>query len=173
MPATLSTATTTSATCLSPPGVTPARGNLTADQRHVIYDTLLERSSHGKLPYGAMQDLALKYECHWRTISRVWVRGRASLANGNEVAHVASQLKEIEKSIKSVPHFTRQTLRSLAYQSKIPKTTIIRHMSETKRLKAGSSYVKPLLTQDNTKARLDFAMNFVRPSTSGVYFQSL
>ncbi|RHY64649.1 hypothetical protein DYB34_010214, partial [Aphanomyces astaci] len=67
--------------------------------------------------------------------------------------------EDIEKSIKSVPHFTRQTLRSMAYQSKIPKTTIIRHMSETKRLMARSSYVKPLLTQDNTKARLDFAMN--------------
>ncbi|ETV85100.1 hypothetical protein H257_02958 [Aphanomyces astaci] len=77
MPATLSTATTTSATCLSPPGVRPARGNLTAVQGRVVYDTLLERSSHGKLP-------------------------------------------------------------------------------ETKRLEARSSYVKPLLTQDNTKARRCF-----------------
>ncbi|RHY21245.1 hypothetical protein DYB37_010099 [Aphanomyces astaci] len=58
----------------------------------------------------------------------------------------------------------------MAYQSKIPKTTIIRHMSETKRLMARSSYHKRLLTQDNTKARLDFAMNIVRPSTSGAYF---
>ncbi|ETV88327.1 hypothetical protein H257_01600 [Aphanomyces astaci] len=169
----------TIAPCL--PGATRARENLTSQQRRAIYETLLEQSTDGGLPYGALHDLAVKFRCHWRTISRVWTRGRASLRNGNDVADVASRLQgnvgrkktrtseEIEQAIKTVPHFARQTLRSVAHQSNIPKSTIIRHIRETKRLKARSSYVKPLLTEDNLKTRLKFAMNFVRPSASGTH----
>ncbi|ETV97349.1 hypothetical protein H310_09686 [Aphanomyces invadans] len=40
-------------------------------------------------------------------------------------------------------------------------------MQETKRLKSRASYVKPMLTEANTSARLDFAKSFVRLLPSG------
>ncbi|KAH9103000.1 hypothetical protein AeMF1_020566 [Aphanomyces euteiches] len=40
-------------------------------------------------------------------------------------------------------------------------------MANSRRFKARSSYVKPLLTSDNKTTRLKFAMSFLRPSSSG------
>ncbi|KAF0728389.1 hypothetical protein Ae201684_013753 [Aphanomyces euteiches] len=56
----------------------------------------------------------------------------------------------------------RQTSRSLAHNSGIPKTTIFRHMKKEGRLKRASSRLRPLLTEVNMKARLEFAMSFVK-----------
>ncbi|ETV65121.1 hypothetical protein H257_18078 [Aphanomyces astaci] len=49
----------------------------------------------------------------------------------------------------------------------ISRTSIVRHMQETKRLKSRASYIKPMLTEDNTRARLDFAKSFDRLMPSG------
>ena len=59
---------------------------------------------------------------------------------------------EIEASVRAISHHKRQTLRSLASSVNIPNTTIMRHMKAVARLKARSSYVKPLLTEDNQKS---------------------
>ncbi|OQR85905.1 hypothetical protein ACHHYP_20528 [Achlya hypogyna] len=56
--------------------------------------------------------------------------------------------------IKAVPHHLRQTLRSLATQAAIPKTTLIRHMKASTRLKARSNHVYSMLTDANKRARL-------------------
>ncbi|ETV81644.1 hypothetical protein H257_05271 [Aphanomyces astaci] len=40
-------------------------------------------------------------------------------------------------------------------------------MQETKRLKSRAIYIKPMLTEDSTRARLDFAKSFVRLLPSG------
>ncbi|KAF0695975.1 Aste57867_13247 [Aphanomyces stellatus] len=73
----------------------------------------------------------------------------------------------IERAIKSVPHEDRQTLRSLAAASAVPKTTIIRHMQEEGRLSARVNYVKPLLTDKNKEVRVQYAKSFLRPSSNG------
>ncbi|KAF0705951.1 hypothetical protein AaE_014312, partial [Aphanomyces astaci] len=74
---------------------------------------------------------------------------------------------DIETAIRSVPHHQRQTLRSVAAHSGIPKTSIVRHMKAVARLKARSSYVKPYLTEANQRTRLEFAMSFLKPSRDG------
>ncbi|KAF0766738.1 hypothetical protein AaE_002902, partial [Aphanomyces astaci] len=76
----------------------------------------------------------------------------------------------IEATIKAVPQEDRQTLRSLAAHSGIPKTTIMRHMAANKKLMARSSHVKPFLTDANKTERLRFAMNFLLPGSKGRHF---
>jgi len=74
---------------------------------------------------------------------------------------------DIETAIKAVAHHDRQTTRSLAAKAGIPKTSILRHMKATPRLKARTSTVSPLLTDANKAARLAFAASFVRPVDDG------
>ncbi|ETV76878.1 hypothetical protein H257_09316 [Aphanomyces astaci] len=115
----------------------------------------------GRLPHGAFQKLCTVYGCHWRTVSRIWTRAVDSLAQGAGIADTAAKIvgnsgrkltrrhDDIEAAIRSVPHHQRQTLRSVAAHSGIPKTSIVRHMKAVTRLKARSSYVKPYLTEAN------------------------
>ncbi|ETV82807.1 hypothetical protein H257_04588 [Aphanomyces astaci] len=75
--------------------------------------------------------------------------------------------EEVEAAIRAVPHHSRQTLRSLAAACAIPKTAIVRHLKAVARFKACSSYVKPFLTDDNSRTRMEYAMSFLNPSSSG------
>ncbi|KAH9158422.1 hypothetical protein LEN26_002986, partial [Aphanomyces euteiches] len=80
--------------------------------------------------------------------------------------------EEIEQAIRRVPQQDRQTMRTLEHLLGIPKTIIIRHMQEKKALKARTSRVKPLLTQDNKKERLRFAASHVNRGPQGTHFFS-
>ncbi|KAF0702012.1 hypothetical protein AaE_016180 [Aphanomyces astaci] len=144
-----------------------------------MYAKLLECSVGGELPYGVLTSIAKRFHCHPRTVKRLWDQGRLSERSNGGVAVVASNIKgnsgrprlrtneEIEAAVKAVPQFNRQTLRSLEAQSKIPKTTLFQHIKEVRTLKGRSSYIKPLLTDDNKAMRLEFAKSFLRPSSKG------
>ncbi|RQM27063.1 hypothetical protein B5M09_010885 [Aphanomyces astaci] len=69
----------------------------------------------------------------------------------------------IKIAIKAVPHEGRKTLLSTAAKSGIPKSTILRHIKKSTGLKAGSSQVKPLVTDYPKAARIRLAMSFLQP----------
>ncbi|ETV63729.1 hypothetical protein H257_19336, partial [Aphanomyces astaci] len=164
----------------------PRTGNkkLSDEQRHCIYETLLERSEGGDLPHGCITRTARLFNCSSQTISNVWARGRSSLREGSATAAVSAKYKgntnrkvqhtdeEIESLIRAVPLYERQTLRTLAAKSGLSKSTIIRHMQRAKTLKLKSSYSKPLLTEANTKTRMEHALSFLRPSSKGTIFDN-
>ncbi|ETV72007.1 hypothetical protein H257_12814 [Aphanomyces astaci] len=140
------------------PGVSIANNDkrkLSNEVRRAIYEELLSRSSDRILPHGSYTDVARMFNCYWRTVERVWTRGLLSVLDGDRVADVDSKFKgnsggkrrhlpaDIERAVKAVPFHGRQTLRSLAAQSGVPKTTLVRHMAEEGRLKSKSSYSKP------------------------------
>ncbi|KAF0685508.1 hypothetical protein As57867_022548, partial [Aphanomyces stellatus] len=77
------------------------------------------------------------------------------------------QPHEVMDAIKQVPHHDRQTQRTLAANSNIPRTAIQRHMAEVKTLKARTSRLKPLLTPANALERLKYAWSFLRPGSCG------
>ncbi|KAF0707394.1 hypothetical protein AaE_013625, partial [Aphanomyces astaci] len=81
--------------------------------------------------------------------------------------------EEIELAVRAVPYMARQTLRSLAAHSRIPKTTLVRHMKEVKTLKAKSSYSKPLLTEDNQRLRVEHALSFLSQSSKNPIFSNM
>jgi hypothetical protein len=79
----------------------------------------------------------------------------------------------IEKAVKAVPLQARQTMRSLAAQSGVSKTTLVRHMAEETTLKSISSYSKPYLTDGNTRSRMEHAMSFVLQSSNRATFSNM
>ncbi|OQR85793.1 hypothetical protein ACHHYP_20544 [Achlya hypogyna] len=158
----------------SPVGGARARSNLTEHERRGVYDRLLAVSVDDLLPRTAYREVAEHFHCSPCTVKRVWARGQRSIAAGSLATVVTSKIcgirahaGDIEAKIKAVPHHLRQPLRSLASQAAIPKTALIWHMKASTRLKARSSYVRPMLTDANKRARLASASSFVRPSSGG------
>ncbi|KAF0706140.1 hypothetical protein AaE_014255 [Aphanomyces astaci] len=166
------------------PRLNPRR-KLSNDERAAVYHALLSRSMNGKLPRGALSATAQLFQCHLRTVSRVWTRAQSSLRAGAMLADVSMKFKgnsgqvatrspkDIELAIKAVSHNGRQTLRDMAAQSGIPKTTIVRHMKVNPKLKAMSSYSKPMLTDDNKVQRMKHALSFIPTLSKGTIFGNM
>ncbi|KAF0683120.1 Aste57867_24808 [Aphanomyces stellatus] len=163
--------------------------HLTAIEQRQVYEMLLSSSANGVLCRGAFAPLTSRFGCHWRTLSRLWATARRSILAGSPTAVTATKMKDMtshtlylqsrntgtmrkrtkeekEDAIKKVAHQDRETLPSLAAHSAIPTTTFIDHMKESQ-LKGKSSYVKPLVTQDNKNARIHFAFNFLQRRLGG------
>ncbi|KAH9155440.1 hypothetical protein AeRB84_002581 [Aphanomyces euteiches] len=158
--------------------------NLTESERRRVYCELLASTNDGNLAPGTFGKIAQQFGCHAKTVQRIWDRGQASIREGAMGANVDSKRKgkcgakrkhsplEIEEAIKRVDQIDRQTLRSLASASGIPKTAIVKHMKEEKRLKARSSYVKPALSEKNKEEHMKFALSFLQPGPCGKHIFS-
>ncbi|ETV72673.1 hypothetical protein H257_12418 [Aphanomyces astaci] len=143
-------------------------------ERHSIYETLLERSVRGELPYGCITQAARKFQCTCKTIAIVWNRGRLSLRDGrNTNRKCVLTDEEIEHAVKLVPLQARQTMRTLAAQSGVMKTTIIRQMQRAKPLMRKTSHSKPYLTDANALGRVQYALSFIKPTSKGTIFDSM
>jgi hypothetical protein len=70
-----------------------SKRKLSNDERRAIYEELLTCSSDGVLPHGAYAAKARTFNCNWRTVERVWTRGRLSLRHGSPFAVVDSKFK--------------------------------------------------------------------------------
>ena len=80
----------------APPPSPQTRKNLTNDDRRAIFERLLELSDRGKLPRGAINNVATTWGRDRATITRIWCRGTASRLHGHAAANVASKIKGID-----------------------------------------------------------------------------
>jgi hypothetical protein len=80
----------------APPPSPQPRKNLTNDDRRAIFERLLELSDRGKLPRGAINNVATTWGRDRATITRIWCRGTASRLHGHAAANVASKIKGID-----------------------------------------------------------------------------
>ena len=151
--------------------VNTKKKNLTNEQRQGVLHFLLERLNGEQLQLNAINDAAAKFDVSRLTISRIWKRARSSIDRGDVCIDVSSRKagrsgrkrkdwSENLDKMKDIPLAQRGTLRSLSYAIEIPKTTLIALLRE-KALKRVSSTVKPLLTEENKKARLEFCLKHV------------
>ncbi|KAH9109886.1 hypothetical protein LEN26_013915 [Aphanomyces euteiches] len=131
-----------------------------------------QSSKDGRRKHGSIGHVAKRFNCD--TVSKVWkswektrdVDAAELLLTSKKKGRCGAKPKrtsiEIETAIKRLKMHQRQTSRSLAHNCGIPKTTIFRHMKKEGRLKRASSRLRPLLTEVNMKARLEFAISFVK-----------
>lgn len=146
--------------------------NLTDDQRLAAYHMMLEMQipeKPGKLKRGALKLVAEKFKVTSDTISAIWKRGQQSIAEGKIVADCSSkiQLKSGRKklpfnsdALKDIPFHKRQNQRSLALQLNMSKTRVQRLLRE-QQIKAHSNAIKPLLTDANKQARVEYCLSFL------------
>ncbi len=79
-----------------------SRPNLTACQRTAIYEHILKQSVDGKPRHGSKKDIAATFGVNPVTITRIWKRSRASLADGAICADVSSKKKGKYKFLECI-----------------------------------------------------------------------
>ena len=113
------------------------RKHLTWVQRRSIVDYLLKRSKNGRAIRGDINELAMRYNVHRNTISRLWVRQTATNGAPDTPPDIQSRirgnsgrkgydLKEIAQRVQRLPWRCRQTLKGTAIALHVHPTVIKR-----------------------------------------------
>lgn len=146
-------------------------------RRAIANDVLLHTmgGSMSRLQYGTFSELARKYGCDQRTIARIWKRFKASIAAGNVAGDVASHIKarsgrkgydktELVATIRAVPIEERRTIAMTAEAAKVSVGVLQRLLRDCV-VKRKTSRIKPLLTPENKRERVEYALAFVDERT--------
>nr|GMD88115.1 Transposase, Tc1-like protein [Ipomoea batatas] len=143
------------------------------DKRNVIFETLLKHSVNGKVKHGSVKEVANMYSVSTRTVSRIWKKGIACVANGVQVdvslnlsGNVGRKRIAINpEDVARIPLNRRTTIRSMASALSMSKTSLHRRVKDGS-LKSHSNVVKPMLTVENQKVRLQFCISMIDSSSS-------
>ena len=144
---------------------------LSINERHAIFHELLRWRKDGDsidliaLKRGALLAPLKKFKVNRRTVDSLWKRVKESMddarpagidlscqngISGRKRKHVG-----LDEKIMDVPLNKRGTIRSLASQIGVPKTTVHRYFKKGKG-KVHTSTVKPFLTQANMTSCINF-----------------
>jgi hypothetical protein len=147
------------------------RTNLADVDRRRLKDFLLERLEDGVLTRGAIRDGAVLVGVTHCTVSRLWRKWKVAHENAlNGVWDVTTGKKANGRPVKYPREGFVQAVRELPYRSRgtvrliegaigVSATTIHRLIHKEKLLKPHTSNGKPMLTEVNKMARLEFCLN--------------
>ena len=146
--------------------------NLTERQRQDIFEDLLRSSNNGKLKRNTTTIIAEKYNVRVRTIQRVWKRAKNCWAQGIPVdvkglKPKSCGRKKVQVDVSRVPDIPlsrRGTIRSLANALGVHKSSLHRAFRQGL-LQRHSNLLKPYLKEANKKARLQWCLSMLEPST--------
>ncbi|GMF31108.1 unnamed protein product [Phytophthora fragariaefolia] len=144
-----------------------------ATRRAIANDVLLHArgGSLAKLGYGTFNEFARKYQCNVRTVARVWKRFKSSVAAGNIARDVSSRIKgrsgrkgynksELATAMKAVPIEERRTIATTATAVGV-SSGVIQWLLRDCVVKRATSRIKPLLTPQNQRERMEYALALV------------
>nr|GLL16850.1 Transposase, Tc1-like protein [Ipomoea trifida] len=138
------------------------------DKRKIIFEALLKHSVNGKVKHGSIKDVANLYSVSTRTVGRIWKKGVACVRNGvpvdislNLSGNVGRKRIEIKpEDVAGIPLNRRTTIRTMASALNMSKTSLHRRVKEGS-LKPHSNSIKPMLTEENRKVRLQFCISMI------------
>ncbi|KAI3511819.1 hypothetical protein L1887_18977 [Cichorium endivia] len=142
-------------------------------QRRAIYEALLQASDSGELERGAISTIAAHFSVSNRTVSRIWHQAKSQVDQGLPVdlsSHLAMVVgrKRVQVNLNQVldiPLRRRTNIRSLANCLNVSKSTLHRRIKEGA-LRPHTNAIKPNLTNENKRARLEFCLSNVSRSLS-------
>lgn len=140
---------------------------LSNEERNGVFLALLEKSVNGKIDRVTTKNIASKFSVSIRVSQRIWKQVKDTPVNGKvDVSHRKTKncgRKRVTidlEQFRNVPLSRRTTLRSLSYATKVSKTTLIRHKNSGT-FRRHSNSIKPLLKDDNKRARLQFCISML------------
>ena len=130
---------------------------------------LLEGSVQGHLPEGVSLHVSLAMDVLLRCVQRIWNEGQKGggihAVVNKRVGHCGRKRIELPmEAITAIPFQDRTTLEDLARRLGVSKSHVHKHLKEGK-IERHSSGIKPFLTDENKKARVQHALNMLEPST--------
>ena len=146
---------------------------LSLDDRLNICFELLSSYEGDRLPHGKVQELADRYRVNGTTISRLGRRALEANQNPDNIFDgIGSRRKncgrrsnynldEISAAVENLGIEKRRTIRDVAEQVGVPKSTLHRLMKQTGFLRPHTSAVKPILTDENKNARVEFCRRHI------------
>nr|XP_022900902.1 uncharacterized protein LOC111413988 [Onthophagus taurus] len=154
--------------------------NLSNEQRQGVLQYLLKNVSNEKLKHGAIKQCSTKFNVCTRTINRIWNTAKQDYNVGSCTANVdlnkkgntgrkRKEREDIKKKISEVSIAQKSTIRSLCNNINQSLGTVHRILKGV--IKRVSSTLKPVLTDDNKKCRLEFALCMLQEPS--LYFQEM
>ncbi|CAM9993707.1 unnamed protein product, partial [Pylaiella littoralis] len=150
---------------------TVKRKNLTTSEKRAAIAELLKGSKNGKLGKGDLKRVGEQFQQHPQTISRLWKDYNKQKDAGEVDPNLDNKRKQksgrkgidlvvsIQAALAGIPIKNRTTIR-------IPRSTLFDNLKKLG-LRAASRYLKPLLTDGNKTARLEWALRWVSSSAGG------
>ena len=134
---------------------------------------LLRRSRNGSvLPKNATREVAAMFLLHIRTVQRFWAEGKRSRPDGNAVSFASKKRGRCGRKpstvnyeqLRNVPLKDRTTLEDACKVLGVCKKTLLKHVKEGK-IRRHTSSIKPYLTDENKKARLQWCVDMLEPES--------
>jgi len=146
--------------------------NLTNDERQQIYAALLHQSDHGRLKRKSTAIVAEMFHVNRPQVQRIWQRAKQCRSQGQPVDVRSWKSKKCGRKkmqvdlseVLNVPLHRRSTIRSLAKAIGVKRSTLHRRFKEGL-LRRHSSTLKPLLREENKKARLRWCVSMLDHQT--------
>ncbi|GJX13706.1 hypothetical protein Tco_0205464 [Tanacetum coccineum] len=145
--------------------------NTTYEERQAIYQALLQESFNGQLRKGSISEVASSFSVCPKTVSRIWYRAKFQVDHGLNVdlsskmpTVVGRKRVQIDMDeVSQVPLRLRTSIRSLAKSMDVSKSTMHRRIKEGV-LRPHANVIKPSLTSENERARLEFCLSKISRS---------
>lgn len=140
------------------------------EEKRQIYSWILQRNGTStKMKRGVSAAVAELAKCPRRVVTRIWRQGLkgGGINNVKCMRKVKCGRKKINldiEALEAIPTTERTTLRQLAENMNMPKTTIFRRLKE-KQIRRVTSELKPMLTEENMKERVAYCLQNIEPST--------
>ncbi|KAM0876960.1 hypothetical protein ACQ4PT_035842 [Festuca glaucescens] len=146
------------------------RRSYNTKEKRQIYSWILQRNGTAKkLKRGVSAAVAELAKCPRRVVTRIWKQGLTG--DGINSVRCMRKMKCGKKklpfdidALEAIPPSERTTIRQLAENINMSKSTVFRRLKE-KKIRRVTSEVKPSLTQDNIKARVLYCLQNIEPST--------
>ncbi|XP_023760264.1 uncharacterized protein LOC111908693 [Lactuca sativa] len=146
--------------------------NTTIAQRQTIFQVLLQESLDGRLKKGSASEVASLFSVSKRTVSRIWRQGKNQVDQGLPVdlslnMSMVVGRKRIQinlNQVSEIPLRRRSNIRSLAKSLNVSKSTMHRWIKEGV-LRPHTNAIKPTLTHENKRARLEFCLSKITLSS--------
>ncbi|KAL6575383.1 hypothetical protein OROMI_012668 [Orobanche minor] len=147
--------------------------NLSSNTKRAIFEMLLIEQKDGVLPKGTVSKVANSFSISTRSVSRIWHEGKSIRSTNCELSMFSFKLlnracrKRVEidpEQIKSIPLCRRTNIRSLSKALCMAKSTVHRRVKEGF-IRPHTNAIKPHLTDENKKARLEFCLSMVNEGT--------
>ena len=138
-----------------------------------MYEALLWRctSTKGRLTREIVEEVAASFSVSARTVRRIWQHARQCFLRGAEIdvsnhrSHCGRKRVQIDLNmLRDIPVSKRRTLDDLSRHLKVSKATLSKLKKEGL-IRKHSNSLKPHLTQQNMKERLQWCISKLDPAT--------
>ncbi|GKE14330.1 hypothetical protein Tco_1421907 [Tanacetum coccineum] len=127
--------------------------NTTNEQRQSIYQALLHDSFNGQLRKGSISEVASLFHVSPKTVSRIWHQATFQVDHGLNVDLLSKMPTVVGRK------------RVQINMDEVSKSTMHRQIKEGV-LRPHTNAIKPSLTSENERARLEFCLSKISPSLS-------